>query len=55
MCGQGPYPESSVMGTPETQLELIHQLQAGDRRRAAADREARSVIKRRRRWWQKKQ
>ena len=40
-------------GAPETQLDFIHQLQDAQRRRAQADREAKSVRNRRRRWWQK--
>jgi hypothetical protein len=43
------------MGTPETQLDYIHQLQADERSRAQRSREASALRKRRRRWWQKKQ
>jgi hypothetical protein len=43
-----------VMWGQEAQLDYIHQLQETERRRAQADREAKSVRNRRRRWWQKK-
>jgi hypothetical protein len=43
------------MGTPETQLDYIHQLQETQRLRAQESREAKAVRNRRRRWWQKKQ
>jgi hypothetical protein len=39
--------------SPESLLTNIRQMQAADRRRANADREAMAIRKRRRRWWQK--